>query len=220
MNSASIENYLKTIFILQEEDGNVSTRALSEKLSISPPSVSEMIKKLARNGHIHHTPYRDIKLTAKGRKRALQIVRRHRLWESFLYNILKYDIDEVHQEAEQLEHIASDKLEKRIDKILGSPRIDPHGDAIPSVNGGISCVKYKALSQCKRGDVVSIARIRDTGDGSLKYAAELNITLQQKLKIIERVDFDDSIKVKTNKTIFIITKKLANNIFIEHVRSK
>jgi len=138
MASENIENYLKNIFKIQEEEGRVTTTSLSHRLQISAASVSEMIRKLAEEGHVKHTPYKGVQLTVEGRKKALRIIRRHRLWELFLVEVLKYDWDEIDEEAERLEHMTSERLEQRIDQILGYPSRDPHGHAIPTASRGPS----------------------------------------------------------------------------------
>ena len=132
MASEQIENYLKNIYKLQESRRKVSTSLLSEQLRISAASVSEMVKKLSESGQLKYTPYRGVELTEQGRRKALRIIRRHRLWELFLVEVLKYPWDEIDEEAEKLEHMTSERLESRIDEILGYPSVDPHGDAIPS----------------------------------------------------------------------------------------
>ena len=145
MPSEQLEDYLKNIYKIQSSEGKVSTTLLSQKLKISPASVTEMIKKLADEGIVAHTPYKGVELTKEGRKRALQIIRRHRLWEAFLVEVLKYDWYEIDEEAEKLEHIASERLEKRIDEILGFPDTDPHGDAIPTREGRVDDIRHHSL---------------------------------------------------------------------------
>lgn len=132
MPSEQIENYLKNIYKIQTLEGKVSTSSLSEKLQISPASVSEMIKKLADEGSLTHTPYKGVELTESGKRAALKIVRKHRLWEMFLVEILHFGWDEIDEEAERFEHIMSDKMEDKIDEVLGFPSVDPHGDPIPT----------------------------------------------------------------------------------------
>ena len=139
MASEQIENYLKNIYKLSSNEGKVTTSSLSEKLQISPASVSEMIKKLAEEGTLTHTPYKGVELTEEGKLLALRIIRKHRLWEMFLVKVLHFGWDEIDNEAERFEHIMSDKMEEKIDHVLGHPSIDPHGDPIPTKKGEIHC---------------------------------------------------------------------------------
>src|SRR3990172_10427611 len=154
MASEQVENYLKQIYKIQEHEGCVTTSVLSERLQISAPSVTEMIKKLAEEGSVTYTPYKGVELTEHGRRKALRIIRRHRLWELFLVEVLKYPWDEIDVEAERLEHITSEKLEQRLDSALGFPRKDPHGDVIPTAEGSIDDVSHVPLSEIEPGSTV------------------------------------------------------------------
>src|SRR6187399_2758629 len=133
--STSEENYLKTIFHLQTKDENVSTNELAEKLKAKPASITDMMKKLKTRKLVNYQPYQGFRLTSEGKKVALGIIRRHRLWEYFLSEKLKFEWDEVHEVAEELEHVSSRKLIDKLDEFLGHPRFDPHGDPIPDVHG-------------------------------------------------------------------------------------
>ncbi len=217
MPSEQVENYLKNIYKLQETERKVTTSLLSHRLQISQPSVSEMIKKLADEGSIKYTPYRGVELTEAGRKRALRIVRRHRLWELFLVEVLKYSWDEIDEEAERLEHITSEKLEKRLDVALGFPRKDPHGDAIPTPEGKVVSHNYLRLSDVKRGKTVIISRVSDESPEILKYASKFGITLRKKIKVKEKISFDGSLQVQVGKKEQFISSKLAESIFVEQL---
>lgn len=215
MASEQIENYLKNIYKLEEQGGRVTTSSLSEQLQISAPSVTEMIKKLAEEGSVTYTPYKGVELTERGRKKALRIIRRHRLWELFLVEVLKYDWDEIDEEAERLEHITSEKLEQRLDKALGFPRRDPHGDIIPSPEGNLEAVNHRLLSDVKPGVVVLVSRVSDSSPEVLQYAAKLGILLKRKIKVKERIEFDGSLRVEIGKKEQFISSKLAKSIFVE-----
>ncbi|HXG38392.1 MAG TPA: metal-dependent transcriptional regulator [Bacteroidota bacterium] len=215
MPSEQVENYLKNIYKLQESEGKVTTSLLSEKLQISPPSVSEMIKKLAEEGSLRYTPYRGVELTEQGRRKALRIIRRHRLWELFLVEVLKYNWDEIDEEAERLEHITSEKLEQRLDAALGYPTQDPHGDAIPSPDGKVTVANRKTLAQAKPGKFVTVARVSDEDPDILKYASKLGIALRKKIKVKEKIKFDGSLRVEIGGKERFISSKLAQNIFVE-----
>jgi DtxR family Mn-dependent transcriptional regulator len=165
MASEQVENYIKNIYKLQELEKRVTTSLLSDRLQISAPSVSEMVRKLADEGTVSYTPYKGVELTVEGRKQALKIIRRHRLWELFLVEVLKYQWDEIDEEAERLEHFMSEKLEERIDVALGYPRRDPHGDLIPTREGILENRKHVPLSGSSAVHV-------ETGDRSGNFGAD------------------------------------------------
>ena len=217
MASQQVEDYLKSIYKLQERGGRVSTSSLSERLNISAPSVTEMIKKLAEEGVLTYAPYKGVELTADGRKKALKILRRHRLWEVFLDEVLKYPWHEIHEEADRLEHITSEKLGRRLDETLGFPRTDPHGDAIPTTDGEIERHRYISLAEIKPGTTVTVSRVNDASPQVLQYAAKLGIGLNKKLKVKERVEFDGSLRVEIGRKDRFVSAKLAENIFVEEV---
>ena len=186
MPSENVENYLKRIYTIELSGERVSTSLLSEKLQISAASVSEMVKRLADQGHVNYTPYRGVELTGKGRKRALGIIRRHRLWELFLVRVLNYRWDEVHEEAERLEHVTSELMERRLDEFLGFPTIDPHGDAIPSADGILPDGEAVPLSAVGLSSVV-VRRVSDEENEILKNASRLGIALNKRVTVKERV---------------------------------
>jgi DtxR family Mn-dependent transcriptional regulator len=215
MASEQVENYLKNIYKLQEARRKVSTSLLSERLQISAASVTEMVKKLSETGHLKYTPYQGVELTDHGRRKALRIIRRHRLWELFLVEVLKYRWDEIDEEAERLEHITSEKLEKRLDAMLGYPTKDPHGDAIPSFDGKVVDVRRTSLASVKPGKVVLVSRVSDASPEILQYATKLGLTLGRKIKVRERVEFDGSLQVDVGGKERFISGKLAENIFVD-----
>ena len=215
MPSEQLEDYLKNIYKIQSSEGKVSTTLLSQKLKISPASVTEMIKKLADEGIVAHTPYKGVELTKEGRKRALQIIRRHRLWEAFLVEVLKYDWYEIDEEAEKLEHIASERLEKRIDEILGFPDTDPHGDAIPTREGRVDDIRHHSLAAVPPGVTVTVKRVSDSNPEILRYASKLGISLNKKIKVKERINFDGSLRVEVAGKEQFISAKLAQQIFVD-----
>jgi DtxR family Mn-dependent transcriptional regulator len=217
MPSEQVEDYLKNIYKLQEDEGKASTMSLSERLQISAPSVTEMVKKLAEEGIVTYTPYQGVELTAAGRKKALRIIRRHRLWELFLVEILKYPWDEIDEEAERLEHSTSERLEQRLDAALGYPRKDPHGDVIPTLEGEVEDVDQLALASVKPGSTVVVARVSDANPEILQYAAKMGITLNKKVKVKERIEFDGSLRIEIGKKGQFVSSKLASNIFVEAV---
>jgi DtxR family Mn-dependent transcriptional regulator len=215
MVSEQLEDYLKHIYKIESSDGKATTTSLSKKLSIAPASVTEMIKKLAEEGIVTHTPYRGVRLTKVGRKRALQIIRRHRLWESFLVEVLKFDWHEIDEEAERLEHFTSEKLERRIDALLGHPSRDPHGDAIPTSEGRVNHIEHPSLSVTTPGKTVAVRRVSDSNPDILRYASRMGIVLNRKIKVKERIEFDGSLRVEISGKERFISFKLAQNVFVE-----
>jgi DtxR family Mn-dependent transcriptional regulator len=220
MPSENVENYLKNIYTIQANGDKVTTSSLSGKLQISAASVSEMIKKLADEGSIIYAPYKGVELTEAGRRRAIHIIRRHRLWELFLVEILKYEWDEIHEEAERLEHITSEKLERRLDAALGHPHTDPHGDVIPTSRGVINHLRSSSLADMKAGSTVTVSRVSDENPEILKYASRLGIKLHTKLEVKEKMEFDGSLRVKINGKEQFVSSKLARNIFVELTENK
>ena len=166
--SRSIEDYLKVIYRLEQESGSAQTSAIAEALSIAPPSVSGMVKRLADAGLVTHVPYRGVELTDAGRQQALKMLRRHRILESYLIEHLGYDWDDVHQEAEQMEHAVSDRLVDRIDTFLNHPDVDPHGDPIPRADGWVETPAHRSLSDCQADDEFRLSRVVDQSPDFLR----------------------------------------------------
>lgn len=215
MASEQIEDYLKNIYKIESSEGNVTTTALSRRLGIAPASVTEMMKKLADEGVVTHTPYRGVLLTKEGRRRALQIIRRHRLWEAFLVEILKFDWHEIDEEADRLEHLTSAKLERHIDELLGFPRTDPHGDAIPSREGQLSDSRGVSLNDAEEGTTVVVRRVSDANPEVLRLATRLGIALNRRIKVKERIPFDGTLRLSVGRKDRFISSKLAQNIFVD-----
>ena len=217
MLTQSEENYLKAVYTLSEEFGeSVSTNLLAEKIESKPSSVTDMIKKLSEKDLISYQKYQGCTLTEEGKKKALLIIRKHRLWEVFLVEKLKFGWEEVHEVAEQLEHIQSIKLTNQLDDFLDNPKIDPHGDPIPDRNGVLSVSKTSvSLSELeikKKGLVVGVE------DGSLDFFNFLNryeIGLGTEISVIEKFSFDKSILVKINNKEVSFSSLVSNKIFIQ-----
>jgi DtxR family Mn-dependent transcriptional regulator len=217
MASEQIENYLKNIYKLSSNEGKVTTSSLSEKLQISPASVSEMIKKLAEEGTLTHTPYKGVELTEEGKLLALRIIRKHRLWEMFLVEVLHFGWDEIDDEAERFEHIMSDKMEEKIDHVLGHPSVDPHGDPIPTRDGEIHCSMSYPLNEAKEGATVRILRVSDSNSEMLQYVSSIGISLNKEIQIKQKMNFDNSMLVKINSKEIIISSTITSSIFVENV---
>lgn len=216
MASEQIENYLKNIYKLSSNDGKVTTSSLSEKLQISPASVSEMIKKLAEEGTLTHTPYKGVELTEEGKLLALRIIRKHRLWEMFLVQVLHFGWDEIDDEAERFEHIMSDKMEEKIDHVLGHPSIDPHGDPIPSKDGVITCSMSYPMAEAHEGATVRVLRVSDENSEMLQYVSSIGISLHREILIRQKMNFDNSLLVRIGDRDVNISSTIAANIFVEN----
>jgi DtxR family transcriptional regulator, Mn-dependent transcriptional regulator len=216
MLSLAEENYLKAIYHLSDhgKDG-VSTNAISDLLRTKPASVSDMLKKLSQKEVINYIKYQGVTLTEHGKKLALQVIRKHRLWEVFLVDKLNFNWDEVHELAEQLEHIQSKLLIDRLDEFLGHPSYDPHGDPIPDESGHIKSKKQIAISEAVPGATGSVVGLKETSPLFLQYLDKTGIYIGARIRIIERMEFDLSMEIQIdNKKTFVISNEVAKNIFI------
>lgn len=217
MTNISTEDYIKTIYKLEGRGEKATTSALAAQLEVADASITDMIKKLSDKGLLHYERYQGVELTAKGRKMALTTLRRHRLWEMFLVEFLGYSWDKVHDEAERLEHVTSEELEHRLDKALGFPTVDPHGDPIPTKDGTVAGKDDSNLSQCEVGDVVKISRVSDDNSEILQHASLIGLALNSKLTIKEKKNFDGSMIVKVGTKQQFISKEVAQAIFVQGV---
>jgi DtxR family transcriptional regulator, Mn-dependent transcriptional regulator len=216
MHSFTEENYLKAIYKITEKQGDsVSTNSIAEAMSTKAASVTDMLKKLSDKKLINYQKYQGVTLTGKGEKVALNIIRKHRLWEMFLLEKLDFKWDEVHDLAEQLEHINSDKLIEQIDKFLNYPKFDPHGDPIPDANGKIQSQKSKSLSNYKKNEVLIMTGVVDHSAAFLQYLDRSGLALGNEIKIKEVAEFDRSLQIIINKknTIYI-SNDVAKNILV------
>src|SRR5690554_6728530 len=195
MRSLAEENYLKAMFNLADAKGEVSVNDLSRHLSIKMPTVNSMMKKLAEKEFVHYESYKPLRLTEKGRKAAALIVRKHRLTEIFLVEKMGFGWEQVHEIAEQIEHIQSSLFFEKMDELLGYPKVDPHGSPIPDKAGKIAWINYTKLSDCSQGETVKLAAVTHSSDDFLKFLnnRELSLGLELKIKSIE--DFDGSMVV-------------------------
>ena len=190
------QDYLKVIWNAQEwSSEKVSTKMLAARLGVSPSTASESIRKLADQGLVEHEKYGAVTLTDRGRRAAISVVRRHRLLETFLVHELGYGWDEVHDEAEGLEHAVSDMMLSRIDAKLGYPQRDPHGDPIPDLDGQVSTPPARQLAMCPDGEHGSVARISDADPEMLRYFDSVGIALDSHLTVLTRRDFAGTVSV-------------------------
>lgn len=209
------ENYLKAIFHLNYHvDENVSTNAISEALNTKAASVTDMLKKLAEKELINYEKYQGVTLTEIGQKKALTIVRKHRLWEVFLVDTLNFKWDEVHDIAEELEHINSETLINRLEAFLDFPKRDPHGDPIPDKDGVIRSPELIPVSKLKVGDWGVISGVREHSAEFLKYLEKTGLILGENLSVTEIVKFDSSVMVKIKNNQQMISREVAKNLLI------
>lgn len=216
MTSLAEENYLKTIYKLHEKKGAmVNTSALAAALAINAASVTDFIKKMAAKKLISYQKSKGVSLTEKGRLIALQIIRRHRLWEVWLVNNLGFKWDEVHEIAEQLEHISSDELVRKLDKHLGFPKSDPHGDLIPDEKGQFAKSSNKPLISCNKGSRLKFNGVTEHGNSFLQYLTKNNIRLGDEIMVETVEEFDNSFQVRINhKNRLHLSKEVVKNLLV------
>lgn len=214
MQSFTEENYLKIIFHLSEQTITVQTNAIAEQIQTKPASVTDMIKKLADKGLVDYIKYQGVTLTEKGRNAAIDIVRKHRLWEVFLVDKLNFKWDEVHDVAEELEHIKSVHLIERLDEFLGFPKSDPHGDPIPDKNGRFAPTHFTKLIELKVGDIATITGVTQHSSAFLKHLEKLGLTLGKQIQINDVTDFDGSVEMLVAQKQINISREVAKNILI------
>jgi DtxR family Mn-dependent transcriptional regulator len=216
--SPTVEDYLKAIYKLQRRQGRVTTSAIAEKLGLSNATVTAMIKKLARKKLLKHISYHGVILTAKGEQMALKVIRRHRLVELFLNEILGLEWDKVHVEAEKLEHVISDEILDRIDCVLGYPKTDPHGDPIPTKDGRIEGFKETlSLADTEVGDTVVINCVSDTDSDKLRYMAELGLFPGVSVNVRDKTPFGGDIFIRVGSSEHRLPVSVAKDIYVSQV---
>ncbi len=212
----SEENYLKTIFHLGGHEGTaIATNAIAEQMETKPSSVTDMAKKLAEKGLVHYKRYQGISLTEEGVKKALTIIRKHRLWEVFLVKKLDFSWDEVHEVAEQLEHIKSEKLIDQLDALLDYPQYDPHGDPIPTKDGQFNEREKKLLSELPLLHSGVCVGVKDSSATFLKFLDKNHIALGNTIEVLDREEFDDSLHIKIDSRKLHISHQIAANLYIK-----
>lgn len=216
--STSEENYIKTIYHLQGGNDTVTTNALAQELLTRPASVTDMMKKLKNKKLIHYQPYQGFRLNAEGKKVALSIIRRHRLWEYFLSEKLKFEWDEVHEVAEELEHVSSRKLIDKLDEYLGYPRFDPHGDPIPDTNGKMETYKTMMnLAELPLNIAAEVCHVGNQSSEMLELLRHKSITIGTKLEAKRKFAFDNSVEIKIRQQSPVtISEQLAKNIYVKY----
>lgn len=214
--SLSEENYLKTIFHLEQKaQGSVSTNDIAEKMETKASSVSDMIRKLGEKNLVDYVKYQGVTLSDKGRKTALRVIRKHRLWEVFLVEKLDFQWDEVHDIAEELEHIESDELVSRLDAFLGYPEFDPHGDPIPDENLQVKKIEKRLLSELQIDQTAICVGVHESDNDFLQYLDKCQIGIGTKINIEEKESFDGSMRILVGEKSHFISKKIAENIYVQ-----
>lgn len=215
--SSSKENYLKAIFHLQETDGMVTTNDVAAALQTRPASVTDMLKKLKAQKLLLYEKYKGFKLSNEGRKVALQIIRKHRLWEYFLVEKLQFRWDEVHEIAEELEHISSKKLIDKLDEFLRFPKTDPHGDPIPDSQGKWTLTRQVDLLNLPLNKVAEVSSIGDQSAEMLDLLSHKQIALGTKLEVKKKFAFDNSLELKIkNQPAVTVSEHVAKNVFVKY----
>jgi DtxR family Mn-dependent transcriptional regulator len=216
MFTLSEENYLKAIYHLElNSDQGISTNAIAEKIETKASSVTDMIKKLSEKEVIVYKKYKGVNTTEFGRKTAANIVRKHRLWEVFLVDKLNFSWDEVHEVAEQLEHIKSQKLINELDALLGFPKQDPHGDPIPDENGNYHPIEKRLLATLHVDEKGVCIGVKDSSAEFLQFLDKQNIALGHQIKVLEKEPFDGSVQIEIEGRLLSISNKIANNLYIK-----
>ena len=216
MITRSEENYLKSIFLVfMQTQNNVSTNEIANLLDTSPASVTEMIKKLQDKSLVIYEKYNGVRLSKLGEKKAIAIIRKHRLWETFLVNKLDFSWSEVHEVAEQLEHINSEKLTDKIDQLLNYPKFDPHGDPIPSKNGIFNFQERVSIFEMDVNEKGIIMGVSLDNKDFLDHLTKLKISIGTKVKVIEQIKFDQSMKISFDSKTEHVSKEIAENILVK-----
>nr|WP_311181960.1 metal-dependent transcriptional regulator [Hymenobacter volaticus] len=217
MPSFTEENYLKAIYKLAEASpgSEVSTNGIAEALQTRAASVTDMLRRLGEKGLLHYQRYRGVSLTPEGRQLALLTIRKHRLWEVFLVQKLGFNWDEVHDVAEQMEHIHSPLLVRRLDEFLGFPRLDPHGDPIPTEDGAVLRPRNRLVADLAPGDHGRLMAVKNTSPAFLQYLDKVGLKLGSDIEVLDKIEFDNSLEIKINSTtILMLSPEVGRNLFV------
>jgi DtxR family Mn-dependent transcriptional regulator len=218
--SQTEENYLKAIFKIAEREGkSVPTNAIAASMNTAAASVTDMLKRLAEKQLISYEKYRGVLLSPDGHRLAITLIRKHRLWETFLVNKLGFPWEEVHELAEQLEHIQGDALTTRLDNFLGHPRFDPHGHPIPDANGNWQHVDQTSLAALMPGEKGRVSNVADDSTVFLQYLNRVGLKLGSELEVLERFSYDNSLRVLINGSETILSEKACQHLFVSSVAS-
>ena len=218
MKNISKEDYLSVIYKTADSNGIIKANQIAEKLNVSGAAVTDMLRKLSKAGYVDYKRYKGIKLTRSGEEFARSMVRRHRIWEVFLHQIVGLPWDKVHSEAENLEHSSSDELINRLEEMLDYPEFDPHGDPIPDRNGKMPKGNLGTpLSTIEPGNLVKVNRVHDFDSSFLQYITNIGIELNKEVTVLDTLEFDHSLLIEVNKKKTSISNKVAANIFVTEI---
>lgn len=215
MTSPAVEDYLKAIYQLSESGSPVSTSAIADRLGIAAGSVTGMLKRLAESGLVEHTPYQGARLTDAGASNAVRVIRRHRVLELFLVEVLGYTWDRVHEEAERLEHVATEEMIDRMAAVLGEPESDPHGAPIPAAQGEFRETRYPHLGELDAGASATLRQVPDEDPAALRYLAELGLRPGAALEVLDIAPFGGPLRVLIDGTEQVIGRELARKISVQ-----
>jgi DtxR family Mn-dependent transcriptional regulator len=215
MLSPSVEDYIKAIYKARSDTGNVTTQDLADRLGVSPPAVSKMMRRLAELNLISHSPYQRVDLTPPGEKMALEIIRHHRLLELYLVQAMGFTWDSVHEEAERLEHHISEEFESRIDELLGYPAACPHGDPIPTRAGVIAPTSNRSLAMQKQPEHLVVRRVSDEDAELLRYFKKLGVVPGTRVEFVRREPFEGPLVLRISGKLVRITPQAAREVFVE-----
>ncbi|MBK7379541.1 MAG: metal-dependent transcriptional regulator [Ignavibacteriales bacterium] len=219
MDNVSQEDYLTAIYRNLNDAGEIKPNLLASKLEISNAAVTDMLRKLSRDGFVDYQKYKSIKLTSQGESYAKNMLRRHRIWEVFLHQTLGMPWDKVHDEAEKLEHSSSDELINLLEEFLKFPEVDPHGYPIPDKNGKIKKSKSViAITELKENDSANVIRVNDDVKNLLSYVTKIGITLGKKIVVKDKLEYDGSVLIKIESKEINLSNKIASNIFVEKIK--
>ncbi len=210
------ENYLKAIYFLNEQESSINVTELSKRLGVSKPTVSNMLKSLEEQGWVIYQKYKPVRLTEKGRKAAARVIRKHRLTEMFLHSVMEFGWEEVHEIAEQMEHIQSEKLFARMDEMLDYPTVDPHGSPIPNEDGNVVAQQYSLLADIPDGQKVQLCALANSSKEFLYYLNKLQIQLGTVIQVVKTESYDNSILISyDDKTPFAISEKVGRSMLVK-----
>ncbi|MBJ7429098.1 MAG: metal-dependent transcriptional regulator [Bacteroidia bacterium] len=215
MRTLAEENYLKAIYNLSQQESGATASKLSEQLNVKLPTINSMVNKLAEKELVEYQKYKGFILTAKGQKYALEVIRKHRLTELFLVKIMGFGWEEVHDIAEEVEHIKSPAFFEKMDLILSNPKFDPHGTPIPDKEGKLPKNTLKQLSSIEVGKTTTFVAVSDSSTDFLSYLSRVGLTLYSSIQIIDREVFDGLLKIKTNKQTITLSGQVADKILVE-----
>jgi DtxR family Mn-dependent transcriptional regulator len=217
MPSFTEENYLKAVYKLAEAapGAEVSTNSIAEALQTRPASVTDMLRRLSEKGLLHYQRYRGVSLTPEGQQLALLTIRKHRLWEVFLVQKLGFNWDEVHEVAEQMEHIDSPLLIRRLDEFLGFPRLDPHGDPIPTEDGAMPRPAHRLVADLQPGEQGPVVAVKNTSVAFLQYLGKAGLKLGSHIEVLDKIAFDNSFEVRINQqNTIMLSAEVSRNLFV------